>query len=108
MTPNKIASVLLENDALFPMVETLSPRLAWMKKNGIVTLKHVYHDTQTVTEWFAGLRDWWGDLDPEVFFMNETAHNGDSRMGVGYSEEDAVFELCQKTYIRLWNEEDGP
>ena len=80
-----------------------SPRLAWIKRHGVVT--HCSMPGTPDACWFAGFRDWWGDCSDGQFFIWETGHNGDSRMGEGETEDDAIAHLCRRHEIRLWNEE---
>ena len=88
-----------------------SPRLAWMKRNGIITLYHAPgHCPPT---WFAGFQVWWPELRGVDFFAEETAHNGDSRLGEGDSEDEALASLmtcwdARKINLKLWHAESSP
>lgn len=85
-----------------------SPRLAWMKRHGIITFYHAPgHCPPT---WFAGFQCWRPGLTGIDFFATETAHNGDSRIGEGDTEDEALASLmtcghARENKIRLWNEE---
>lgn len=98
----------ISDDLLFPVPESLSPRLAWIKKHGIITYRHsTGHAPAT---WFAGFQEWWPNKSGFDFFFEETANNGDSRVGEGDTEDDALANLltcgdARAAGIRLWNEE---
>lgn len=81
------------SDELFPAEQVTmdSPRLAWMKRHGIIT----YYSAMDPAVWFAGFQRWWPELSGVDFFANETAHNGDSRVGEGETEEEALGELMK-------------
>ena len=80
-----------------------SPKLAWMKKHGIITCYHAPGHVEPT--WFAGFQDWWPDRTGSDFFCEETMHNGDSRIGEGETETEALAALCAAWEIKLWNEE---
>ena len=98
------------SDELFApeTVQQDSPRLAWMKRHGIITLYHAPgHCPPT---WFAGFQRWHPELRGVDFFAHETAHNGGSRVGEGESEDEALGNLmtcgeARAAKMRLWNEE---
>lgn len=92
------------NDTLFDLPEQPSPRLAWMRKHGIITLHHAPGRGVPPT-WFAGFAEWWPDKHGENFFAWETAHNGDSRIGEGDTEDEALAQLAYHWDMKLWNEE---
>ena len=95
------------DETLFPEAEIAmdSPRLAWMKRHGIVTFR------LPADLWMAGFQAWRPDvLDPAQFFCDETGANGDSRIGMADTEDEALADLLTCGYarergIRLWNEE---
>ena len=99
-------------DTLFALneIESKSPRLLWMDRHGIITLRHAPgHSPPT---WFAGFQAWWPDLSGVDFFANETAHNGDSRVGEGDTEEEALVSLmtcwdARKANLRLWHDDSS-
>lgn len=92
-----------------------SPRLAWMKKHGIITwFDNGRRDgvQECPPEWFAGFAHWWPGKTGIDYFANETAHNGDSRIGQGDTEIEALAQLltcceARDAGIKLWNEEDA-
>lgn len=93
-------------------VQMDSPRLAWMKKHQVIT--YLLRDTG---EWLAGFvaGENYAKIaaiseDRAQWFCDETGANGDSSIGVGATEDDAIGELMSTWYarsngIRLWNEE---
>jgi hypothetical protein len=105
----------MKTPELFPAesVAMDSPRIAWMKKHGILT----WHDSGKrdgfqvcPAGWFAGFRQWWPEKTGIEFFAIETAHNGGSRIGEGDTEADALADLltcgeARANGIKLWNEE---
>lgn len=96
---------------LFPAesVTMDSPRLAWMKRHGIITYRHCPgHGIETT--WLAGFQEWWPNLSGIHFCAEETAHNGGSRIGEGNTEREALASLmtcwdARKAEMKLWNEE---
>ena len=109
------ANVDVSDGLLFPVVETLSPRLLWMKKHAVLS----WFDTGKrdgfqvcPPQWFAGFQHWWPEKTGIDFFANETGANGDSRIGEGDSEHEALANLmtcwdARKVNMKLWNEEAG-
>jgi hypothetical protein len=84
-----------------------SPRLAWVKANGILT----WHDNGKrdgvevcPPQWFCGVRSWWPTETGMSFFGYETGENGDSRIGEGTTEDEALADLAKKHGLKLWNE----
>ena len=62
--------------------------------------------------WFAGFQVWWPDLRGVDFFAEETAHNGDSRIGEGDSEDESLASLmtcwdARSRNLQLWHAEDS-
>lgn len=90
---------------LFPIeaVTQDSPRLAWMKRHGVITLHHA--PGHCPATWFAGFQSWWPTLTSDDFFATETGANGDSRIGEGDTEDEALAALASNAGLRLWNEE---
>ena len=87
-------------DDLFPdLPEVLSPKLAWMNKHGVITFAHKM-EPQT---WFAGFQVWWPKLDALDFFVKEVGEYGDSRVGQGDSENEAITDLLTCGYARQKN-----
>jgi hypothetical protein len=95
------------SDELFPLeaVQMDSPKLAWMKREGVITWYHPGFGDECPPTWFAGFQEWWPDLKEANFFAEETAHNGDSRCVEGDTEADAICALAKRYEIKLWNEE---
>lgn len=76
---------------LFPdLPEVLSPRLAWLQKHGVL----LYFSDVEPTTWFAGLQSWWPEKSGGNFFIHEWGHRGDSRVGQGDTEDEAILDLC--------------
>lgn len=102
-------------DELFAPEEMASdsPRLAWMKRHGIIT----WHDdgvrggVQAVpAQWFAGFQVWLPNESGMAFFAIECAENGDTRIGIGKTEDEALAHLmtcadASRRRLKLWNEE---
>ena len=95
---------------LFPIesVRMDSPKLAWMKRHGIITLHH--RPGHCPATWLAGFQTWWPDLHGVHFFAEETAHNGDSRIGEGDTEDEALVSLltcgeARRRGILHWHQE---
>lgn len=72
-------------DLLFDVPETLSPRLAWMKKHGLTVAKSDVADSD---EWVASDDD---DDDPEGY-------------AVGKTQDEALVKYARKFGIKLWND----
>ena len=94
-------------NTLFDMnaVKQDSPRIAWIKKHGVITYHSLPKDPD-YSSWFAGFQKWWPhEKKPHAFFCEETGKYGGSRMGEGKTEEEAIIDLAQGWGIPLWNEE---
>lgn len=98
------------NPELFPVeaVASLSPKLLWMQKHGIITYYHA--PGHCPPSWFAGFQRWRPKRSGVDFFATETAENGDSRVGEGETEDAALAELmtcsdARSRNMKLWNEE---
>lgn len=101
---------------LFPVVESLSPRLAWMRKHGVVTYLSLPNDPEARC-WYATLWSFAGDFtelagckstdsqDVGLLLLMETGRNGEQRIGEGSTEDEAIADFCNKAGLRLWNEE---
>jgi hypothetical protein len=96
---------------LFPVdaVKMDSPRLAWLKKHGVVTYLAMPDDPHWRL-WYAGFSAWSTEYSPHLksaadLFFYETADRGDKRIGTGETEDDAIAELAKKYRLKLWNEE---
>ena len=100
-------NVDISDGLLFPVPESLSPRLARIKKHGVVVFS--LEDDSCL----AGFQAWHPTVtDAAQFFCDETGVNGDSRIGEGDTEHEAIADLLNCWYarernIKLWNEEGG-
>lgn len=94
------ATIDVSEGLLFPVFETLSPRMAWMRQHRITTWR-------TVSEIV-------GETSPET--GDEIAAWYAARLGReagmiqgpvcgGTTETDAITELAVKLRLKLWNEE---
>ena len=70
---------------LFDLPETKSPRLCWLEKHGIVTLR--------------------GKSDSWAAWLKAKPTKVDQTIGYGESEDEAIADLAIKLGLRLWNEE---
>jgi hypothetical protein len=97
------------SDELFPAesVQMDSPRLAWIKKHGVVTYFHHNEAHGWPPTWFAGFQKWWPELSGFDFWANETARNCESRCACAGTEDEALTQLAVYYRIPLWNEEGG-
>lgn len=66
---------------LFDIQESKSPRLLWMDKHGIYTMKYTLNETG---------KPWNAEAAGYVCS--------------GETEDDAIFSLAEKLQLRLWNE----
>lgn len=64
-------------DDLFPIPESLSPKLAWLRRHDL-TLRKMPNDTYRC------------ELNDETF-------------GAGATQEEAIEDFCVKTRLRHWN-----
>ncbi len=104
-------------EEFFPaeLVTMDSPRLAWMKRHQVLT-----YLLPSTREWLAGFVAGpnYSKIAASVeetaqWFCDECSENGDSSIGVGSTEDEAISELMSTWYarshsIRLWNEEAKP
>ena len=96
-----------EPDELFPLAEILqeSPRLRWLKKHNVITFSCAQLDSEDYI-WLAAFdKSKWVYKSPLDFFAQETAEFGDTRIGSGDTEDDAICMLARMYRVRLWNEE---
>ncbi len=97
----------MSGDTLFDVPESLSPRLAWMRKHGIQTLKRDDLPCEA-GRWEAYVGDYEAAVTKTIndsdarFYPDESPH-----LAWGQTEEEAVMELAQNNEWPLWNEE-GP
>lgn len=84
----------------FPLesISVDSPRLAWIKRHGIVTLYSNPPGCEAC--WYAGFQDWHPGKRGGAFFANETARMGCERVGIGDNEDEALFNLLESHYAR--------
>ena len=84
-------------DDLFPnLPETLSPKLSWLRKHGLVTsldddLDELFESPETgdiCFPWLCGKKD--GDLCAE-------------NTGGGRTEDEAILNYCEKTGTKHWS-----
>lgn len=86
------------SDQLFNVPESLSPRLAWLKKHGV----RLHHNPSEFPD------DPWCVWLPE----NEQVETPgiparEDLCGFGATEEDALCELAKIHNLKLWNEEEA-
>lgn len=86
-------------------VESKSPKLKWKEKHGVIT---IFNPSEQA--WYAGFQAWHPSRQGVDFFFHEESANGDSRLGIGCEEDDAIDDLLKCRYARnlgtkLWNEE---
>jgi len=70
---------------LFDIEESKSPRLAWIEKHQIVTLR--------------------GKPDSWAAWLSARSARAEQAIGYGESEDEAIADLAIKLGLRLWNEE---
>ena len=73
---------------LFEIEESKSPRLAWMDRHGIITLR--------------------GKPDSWAAWIKVNGTEFDHTIGYGETEDEAVTSLVYKLGMRLWTEEGAP
>lgn len=84
---------------LFPIEETLSPRLKWMRDNGI----RIIHNNDVS----PGDEDEWGNrLSPFCATKSKpgTLVFADHVNAWGDTEDEAIVALAKKLNLKLWNE----
>lgn len=92
----------MSDGLLFDVPETPSPRLAWIRRHGVVT----YFSPIEPAVWYAGFAG--GSIrDAAAWFIAEQERNGDLLIGFGTTEDEAITQAAIKNGIRLWNEEAG-
>jgi hypothetical protein len=96
---------------LFPVAESLSPRLQWMRKHGIQVV-HIPKSSAMLEPgegepWVA----WLGELDTAVSRAMEAADLDEINpkrtrwLCTGATEHDALVNLAELNAWPLWNEE---
>lgn len=100
------------SDELFPAgaVASKSPRLLWLDRHGIVTMSFdEAHRFGEWDKWVAGIAPGVTGSDAIAqWFCDECSRNGETTVGQGATEDDALAELAVKHGIPLWNEEPEP
>lgn len=84
------------NDMLFDVPPQDSPRLAWMKRNGVL-LDHC--PEQEPYPWIAWLKEHGEE------WTDALARHGDFVFGYGTTEDEAITDLARSRGLKLWNEE---
>lgn len=96
----------MSDTPLFPDIpEVLSPRLAWMRQHGIITMSFEEHER------FGEWDRWIAGVAPGVsgkgaigqWFCDETGRNGETTIGVGETEDAAIIDLCEKHELVHWS-----
>jgi hypothetical protein len=87
----------MTSDTLFPIEETLSPKLAWMKKHSVSTRRNQY----------GGPEPWEAYVGDYTEAVEDVGANGETsiRMAYGDTEMDALANLAIQNGWLLWNEE---
>lgn len=94
---------------LFHVQRVLSPRLLWMKRHKVLLYLSMPNCPDSRC-FFAAFDcgDWPGYEDAADYFAQEIARFGDSRIGEGKTEDDAICDLCEKRGVRHWTVENLP
>jgi len=81
---------------LFPdLPEQLSPRLAWIRKHKVITY-HSLPDEKDAAIWFATFDSGdWKYKNPGDYFAQEWGSYGETRSGMGATEDEAILDLCK-------------
>ena len=79
------------SDTLFDMPDDPSPRLKWMREQGVKTHHAPHCEDSPWCAWFWDNCENGLPIDPE-------------RCGYGMTEQDAVVDLAKKNNVKLWNE----
>lgn len=84
-----------------------SPRLVWMKKHGVITMSFdKAHRFGEWDKWIAGIAPGVsGEAAIAQWFCDECGSNGETRIGMGATEDDALAHLAREWDLKLWNEE---
>lgn len=95
----------MTQENLFDVPETLSPRLAWLKKHEIKTL-HRDDLSDEAGRWEAYVGEYQFAID-ETFADRESGFYPDESpfLAWGETEDDAILELAKNNGWKLWNEE---
>jgi hypothetical protein len=92
-----------EQPDLFYVPRVLSPRLRWMKRHKVLLFLSL-PDDPVLRCWFAAFDcgDWPGYEGAADYFAHEIAAHGDSRIGEGRTDDEAILDLCEKRQVRHW------
>ena len=95
-------------EELFPpeSVAMDSPRLAWLKRHGCITMSFEPHQRfGEFDRWIAGFAEGVAGKDAIAqWFCEECGKNGETTIGMGATEDEAIAELAIRYGVRLWNE----
>lgn len=86
------------NDLLFPVKESLSPRLKWMREHEIQS----YECPVDEDPWCAVV------VPKGQTFGDVVSRCREDDLGYGDTENEALIALAQKLNIPLWNQSPGP
>jgi hypothetical protein len=96
----------MSDTPLFPdLPEQLSPRLAWMRKHGVITMSFAEHQR------FGDDDKWAAAFAPGVVgkdaiaqrICDECSHNGEMTTGWGATEDEAMENLALKFRVPHWS-----
>lgn len=87
---------------LFPIEETLSPRLKWMKDKGVLT----HHNSDCEPPWLAiqKMPGHQGTIG-EIMAQWCRLYDDHGYSGYGETEDEAIADLARNRKILLWNEQ---
>jgi len=92
-------------DELFSIAPCPSPRMTWLRANGISTKRT---DLEPEDGKWPTEDEFGNDVWPWSAFSGLTRFNGEPIVGYGITEDDALTELAKALRIPLWNEESAP
>ena len=86
---------------LFPIEETLSPRLKWMRQNRIEVIDSgIDHESGDQCEITGNqLYRWWATIPGSTSSSHDAG---------GHTEDEAIVALAKKLSLPLWNEPTRP
>lgn len=95
------------SDELFPVeaVSMDSPRIAWMKRNSILT----HFSPQMEEPWLAiaAMPEDRGKNISQIMSESCRLYDEANLCGYGQTEEEAIVDLAEKNMWPLWNEEEA-
>jgi hypothetical protein len=95
----------MNNDELFPVeaVAMDSPRLAWMKRNNILT----HFSSGMPDPWLAiaAMPEDVGKNIGQIMAESCRLYDEANLCGYGATEEEAIVDLAEKNMWAIWNEE---